>query len=485
MGNRLIVGLDLGTSGLKAVAINDAGEIVARASSKYPTARPELGASEQNPSDWISSVKEIVAQIKNSTGDQEWKAIGLSGMLPTLVTVDGEGVPVGAAITWEDGRAEAEGDALRNGIGADDIYKITGQWVDGRYLLPMLARLCKVDPERIARSTRLLGAKDYLFFYLTGKYLTDPSTATGFGCFDIHTGEWDFEIIAKHLTTSKLLELPEIASSRTTSAITARAADALGLQGDIAVCVGAADSVLGAIGMGVDSPGDIAYVGGTSTIILGISNTPIHDVQHRYLITPMVDSDSWGLEMDLLSTGSAIRWLANLLNIKDEESLIALAISADDSRLPTFLPYLAPGEQGALWDPTLTGTLTGLDVGHTSAEIARSLIDGILVESARCIQTLHEIGLHNGSIRVSGGSASDPWFRQQLANAVQRTIEANISQEPDRSALGAAIVAAQSIGLNISHALMKLESTFPHDGSDAYWIQRKNINDTERMKWKK
>ncbi len=485
MTEAVIVGLDLGTSGMKAVAINHAGKILARASAKYITHRPESGASEQNPMDWIDAVKEVSEKIKIATHNAPWSAIGLSGMLPTLVTVDKNGKPMGTAITWEDGRAEAQGDTLRQQFGEDALYRRTGQWVDGRYLLPMLARLSIVEPDRVEHSSTLLGAKDFLYSWLTSTFVTDPSIATGFGCYDIHGGTWDSDVIDEYSQNYPLLTLPDIVPSKTLSPLTATAADVLGLTAGIPVCVGAADSVLGAIGMGANKPGDVAYVAGTSTIILGISDSPTYDPEHRYLITPMVDEGTWGLEMDLLATGSAIRWLSQLLNLADEKDLLALASTSLADRAPVFLPYLAPGEQGALWDPSLTGSIWGLDLGHSAADIARGLIDGIVNESARCIRTLDEIGFdkYDGNqLRVSGGSANDLWFRQQLADATSRRVETTLGNEPDRSALGAAIVAAQAIGIEIPPQVNDFQILTPNKNAEEYWKLRSSINDEAREK---
>ena len=485
MTEAVIVGFDLGTSGMKAVAINHAGEILARASAKYVTYRPESGASEQNPLDWIAATKEVTAAIVQATNSAPWSAIGLSGMLPTLVTVDENGKPIGSAITWEDGRAEAEGDELRRNIGEDVLYRRTGQWVDGRYLLPMLARLCTIEPDRVSHSTTLLGAKDFLYAWLTGKNVTDPSIATGFGCYDLNSGKWDEDVIEEYSQKNTMLDLPEIVPSKTLHPLSASAADALGLTIGVPVCVGAADSVLGAIGMGANKPGDIAYVAGTSTIILGISDTPTYDAKHRYLITPMVDAGTWGLEMDLLATGSAIRWLSQMFNLDDEKDLLALAARSLDDRAPTFVPYVAPGEQGALWDPTLTGSILGIDLGHSQADIARGLIDGIVNESARCVQTLDAIGFdkyNDDRLRVSGGSASDLWFRQQLADATSRRVQTTLGNEPDRSALGAAIVAGQAIGIEFSNKANEFEIVTPNESTQKYWTARRLMNDDARKK---
>jgi len=469
----LVVGLDLGTSGLKAIAINEHGSIVARASASYPTHRLEAGASEQDPADWINAIKSAASDIKADTNNAPWISIGLSGMLPTLVTVDEANQPNGNAITWEDARADEYGDRLRTQLGEDLVYQTTGQWVDGRYLLPMWARLVSVDSKRASNTAMLLGAKDFIFGWLTGQFLTDPSTATGFGCYDLRNGSWAGEFV-KHIaktTNGEAPALPRIEPSQFTAEILSPVARELGLSADITVCLGAADSVLGATGMGSHHAGDIAYVGGTSTIILGVTDELKFDAQHRYLITPMAEPGMWGVEMDLLSTGSSFRWLATLTG-SDENDMMQLAETGSDVAGPVFLPYLAPGEQGALWDPTLSGSIHGLNLTHTSADISRALADGIVIESVRCVDALTDNGFSSGPILVSGGSANHSWFRQQLADACGRDVITGGGDEPDRSALGAALVAARATGLEISVDIQRGESLQPNPDRADSWSRK-------------
>lgn len=466
----LFVGVDLGTSGMKAVAVDSNGNVVARGRASYLTSRPEVGASEQDPHDWIMALIEIARQINDSTENRAWSVIGLSGMLPTLVTLNSRREVVGSAITWEDSRAEQEGNEFREAMGADHLYKQTGQWVDGRYLLPMFARICNNDPERANKSVFVVGAKDYLFYWLTGELLTDPSTASGYGCYDLHSGKWDASAIAKaHSISSCNYYLPEVAPSLSSIGLSTEAAKSLGVAAGLPVVLGAADSVLGALGMGVSSPGEIAYVGGTSTIILGISPEPFYDPLHRFIITPLSEPGLWGLEMDLLSTGSSVRWLSEILGMKDETALMESAKVADPDEFLIFLPFLAPGEQGALWDPLLTGSLFGLHIGSKQSDIAGALINGILIESRRCIATLQEIGLKSVSLCVSGGSANNPWFRQQLSNACKLPIESFSQELPDRSALGAAILAAQSLGIDICAKKSDILAVLPQEDSSGHW----------------
>jgi xylulokinase len=453
-GPDIYIGLDLGTSGLKGVALDASGAVVARASAAYPTHRPAPGACEQAPQDWIAAAEAVAGQLSAVVPARRWRGIGLSAMIPTLVTATAGGEPTGPAITWQDSRADARGDELRELCGGDALYRLTGQWVDGRYLLPMYLRVADSEPRRAAATARLIAAKDYLFAWLTGEIATDPSTASGFGCYRLESGAWDAGVIAAAASLRPALpSLPPVLPSLTSLPLRDEAAARIGC-GRIPVCLGAADSVLGALGLGVRQPGQVAYIAGTSNVIIGLAGQLVTDPQHRFLVTPLAEPGQWGLEMDLLATGSAISWLARLLGggagqragrDAGEAALVALAADVDPGDAPLVLPYLSPGEQGALWDPLLHGTLVGLRLGHGRPHLARGLVNGIVLESRRCLAVLAEAGDFGGDIQVAGGSAVDPGFRADLADATRRRVSMPGDGDTDYSARGAALLAARSI----------------------------------------
>ena len=433
-------------------------------------------------------MEQVTGELAADAPPRRWRAIGLSAMIPALVTADAAGEPVGPAITWEDSRAEDQASRLRQTRGpgrqgGDALYQITGQWLDGRYLLPMFLRIREAEPDRAAATRGLLGAKDYLLRWLTGQAATDPSTATGFGAYSLRGGTWDEGILAAAASMAgPIPELPPVLPSSSLKPLRSEIAARLGC-GQVPVCVGAADSVLGALGLGARAPGQVAYVAGTSTVILGVTGEPRLDPRHRFLVTPMAEPGRWGQEMDLLATGSALRWLAGLIGAPDESGVIALAAQVDPADAPVMLPYLSPGEQGALWDPALHGTITGLTLGHERKHLARGLVNGIVLESRRCVAVLEEADLvyqAGADLMVAGGSAADETFRADLADATGRrvimpgppvtgqlapaagsrarsTIPAPHSA--DFSARGAALLAARATG-------RPLPADFPAPGSE-------------------
>ena len=449
------IGLDLGTSGLKAVALDASGAILARGSAAYPTHRPAAGACEQDTADWQRAVERVVAQLGEVIPARRWRAIGLSGMIPTLVTLGPDGQPNGPAITWQDCRADGLGDEFRERCGSDRLYRLTGQWVDGRYLLPMFGRIAGADPARAAATATIASAKDYLFAWLTGELATDPSTAAGYGCYELRTGRWSIEVLATaglaggEASASGVASaggggpgLPAVRPSTTSRALRAEAAARLGCP-PIPVVLGAADSVLGALGLGIREPGQVAYIAGTSNVILGITGRLVLDPAHRFLVTPLAEPGRWGVEMDLLATGSAITWLTGLLGGDlTAAGLVELAARTDPEQAPVLLPYLSPGEQGALWDPLLRGAVVGLDLSHGREHLARALVNGIILESRRCLAVLDETGGFGRAVEVAGGSAADPSFRADLADATRRLVSMPRDDDTDHSARGAALIAA-------------------------------------------
>ena len=440
------IGLDLGTSGLQAVALAASGAILARGSAAYPTHRSADGACEQDPADWQRAVERAVAQLAEVIPARRWRAMGLSGMLPTLVTLGPDSQPTGPAITWQDSRADEVGEEFRERCDAAGLYRLTGQWVDGRYLLPMFGRIARADPGRKAATAAIASAKDHLFAWLTGELATDPSTAAGYGCYELETGRWNGAALAvAGLADPAGPELPPVRPSAYRRPLRGEVAARLGTA-PIPVVLGAADSVLGAMGLGVREPGQVAYIAGTSTVILGITDRLVLDPAHRFLVTPLAEPGRWGVEMDLLATGGAITWLAGLLGGGlSAAELVSLAATIEPAQAPILLPYLSPGEQGALWDPLLRGAVVGLDLRCGREHLARALINGIVLESRRCLAVLDETGGFGRAVEVAGGSAADPSFRADLADATRRLVSLPRDNDTDHSARGAALIAALAV----------------------------------------
>jgi xylulokinase len=460
----VFVGLDLGTSGLKAVVMAPDGTLLATAAAGYPTHRPAPGRAEQDPADWWTALGSAVRSVAAEVPADRWAALGLSAMLPTLVTAEADGTPVGPAITWEDDRAGRDGERLRAAAGADDLYAATGQWVDGRYLLPMFRWLEREQPARTEAAARILGAKDHLFDRLTGEVATDPSTAAGSGCYALGPGSWDAAIAGAEVVP----RLPAVRASTFEAPLRAEAASFLGVPAGIPVALGAADSVCGVLGTGATSVGARVSLWGTSTAILGVSERFVLDPHHRFLVTPLAIGESWGLEMDLVSTGSALAWLGELCGVPQEEVIDLAASSPPGANGVTMLPYLGFGEQGALWDPSLRGAMDGLTIAHGRSDLARALLEGIALEARRCLRVLDEAGVAPGPMLVAGGAVRSPTFAAMLAGATGAPVHV-LGDERWISARGAAVVAAAAVAVTDVPAPRVASIFQPVAGEAATW----------------
>ena len=498
------VGLDLGTSALKAVVLDEQGAVLAAARRGYRTARPLSGRAEQQPSDWHAAVVGVFSDLP-STIRGGVMALGLTGMIPTLVTLDEARRPVGPAVTWEDGRAQAEGERLRGQLGADDLHRRTGQWLDGRYLLPQFRWLVENQPER-ARLTRwVVGAKDLLFLWLTGQLATDPSTATGFGAFDIHGGSWDSELcqamgVSAGSPCRDRPGLPEVIPSSGVAPLIPAAARQLGLPAGIPVAVGGADSVVGALAAGANRPGAVAHLAGSSTVIMGISREPRWDPDHRWIVTPLAGQPGWGLETDLLSTGSSLAWLAEVMGARPPglEEILKLAYSAPlGARGVVCLAHFGFGEQADLWDPNLMGLFANLTLDSGRADLARALLEGIMVSTRRCVDLVGSwVGDRLEPIYCGGWGASDARFRQLLADSTQRLAIFSKPSQPGfprgtlgaidaanlASAIGAAAIAGLGAGGSASgRGIGRRLSSRPDPSVAAEWAEVSSLNHRWRV----
>lgn len=462
--NEVTIGVDLGTSGVRVLALDASGVVVARARRPVTTHRPAIGAAEQSTDDWWAALDSAIRALSRDVPPSQWSAIGLSGMIPTLVVHDNRSRVSHAAITWEDARAHDDGARFRDGVGSDRLYEITGQRVDGRYLVPMANRLKRLG--MLPSRPMLLSAKDHLFHRMTGATLTDPSTACGFGVFDLTAGGWDPHLVAE----AGHPQLPTVAPADQTRPLLPILCQKWGIPEPIPVALGAADSLLAMLALEVAEKNGIAYVAGTSTAILTHAATARLDPGARYIVSPDL-SGGYALEMDLLSTGSTFSWAARLLGVEGPAELIRMAWAAPVGSEPTVLPYLTPGEQGALWDDTLTGTITGMTLSTTREAVARAFERAVIGESMRCIDVLESAdGNRTGGIVVTGSSGASETFRQDLADATGHTVS-YIAGESDHSAIGAAMIAARAQGLAVTPRTEQPQIAEPTPGKSAVWRQ--------------
>jgi xylulokinase len=419
-----VLGVDLGTSAIKLVAVSHDGQVVANARESYDTISTSAGQAEQDCRAWLKALsvaaKKIGSQLTHRT---RVAGIALTGQMPTLVVLSKQ-KPVAPAITWQDSRADGwVSERVDNDLRLR-IYRRTGVLIDGRYLGPMFQY--HQGPRRKAH--RILSAKDFLFHALTGLVATDPSTASGYGLYNLRLKAWDPELCKFWGVTEAML--PSIESSSFRAPLGARGRQLLGCALGTPVVLGCADSVAGvyALSGAEPRPPTAAVLTGTSTVIMKCDSRPHWDRRSRYLLTPFAVDGWYGCEADLLATGSAREWVASVFlsgaNKKKQRSLwqsvYRITPGADGL---FFAPYLAGGEQGVLWNSHLRGTLTGLTVAHNGAHIAQALLEGMCFEIRRCLEVFEE-EMPLSFVRVTGWIADIPQELQLLADIIGRPVHA-------------------------------------------------------------
>jgi xylulokinase len=437
---RLRLGIDLGTSAVKAVVLDESNGVAAMASAVFPTYAEMPGQAEQDPGDWLAATATAVAEIRRRLGGN-WAArvasVGLAGQLPTLVCMGPDG-PLERAIAWTDSRADSWASGLLDPKRRELLYQSTGMPIDGRYLAPMF-RFHRHERGHTVQS--ILSAKDFLCCALTGHAVTDPSTAAGYGVYALARGGWDPALCAGWDLDPALL--PAILPAQAVAGpLNAAGARLLGLPEGLPVAVGSADSVAAGFAMGGVNEGIVSIIMGSSTVIMDAVPNPHLDPQRRYLMTPHAVAGWYGREMDLLSTGSGFRWLGELMGWTNDELQARAAASVPGANGLFFAPYLAGGEQGALWNSELRGTLHGLMLHHTAADIARAFLEGVLFEIRRCVEVLAE-AVPVQRIVLAGHMAASNASLGMLADILRRPIAPCMHLSP--AAVGAALLAPASV----------------------------------------
>lgn len=429
------LGIDLGTSAIKVVAVSRQGGILAAARESYDTVTTRPGQAEQDCPRWLKALSRAVMSIyKQRTRKLHVEAIGLTGQMPTLVVLN-RGKLSGRAITWQDSRADDWTSERLNPRVRQDVYRRTGIIIDGRYLAPMYG----FHRRRRSRRDVILSAKDFLLYALTGTAATDPSTASGYALYNLQTGAWDKKLC--NFWNISAEQLPSIKPSSSSLRLCSDGSKWVGCAPGTPVFVGCADSAAGVYALnGTAAKDAVTILTGSSTVIIKSDRKPHWDRESRYLVTPLALHHIYGREADLLASGSARGWLQNLFAANDSKAQRLLwqrarEISPGAQGL-LFAPYLAGGEQGVLWNPELNGMLHGLTSAHTQAHIARALFEGMAFEIRRCIEVLENQPV--AFVRITGWMAENAAESQILADVLGRSVHA--CKLDSASATGAALL---------------------------------------------
>jgi xylulokinase len=460
----IVIGLDLGTGGVRAIAVNLQGQIIAQATRSYPLLTPQPGWTEQNSSDWIEASLTALSDVTQQLNGHQAIALGLSGQMHGMVPLDAEGKAIRPAILWNDqrtGQAVAEIEAT---IPRQELIQRTGNPAITGFQLPKLLWLRSEEPEAYTRLWQILLPKDYLGYVLTGELATEPSDASGVGCLNLANRQWDTDIL-NALDIKPALFPPVMESTAIAGRLKSEIAARVGLQAGLPVIAGGGDNAAAAIGLGISSSnlnlGSLSI--GTSGVIFAPCYRPIPDPQGRVHLFCHVDG-GYHLLGVTLAAGGSLRWYRETFapHISYNDLMDMAERSQPGARGVLFLPHLA-GERSPHLDPDTRGAFVNLSLAHTQADIIRAVLEGVAFSLREALEVISAIAPVHQLLATGGGARSHIWLRI-LADILQTELIAPKAEEG--AAYGAAIMAMVGVG-----GYSNLEAALDIVPPDRYVIQ--------------
>lgn len=423
-----LLGIDIGTSGAKALLIDEHGRILKSASRSYVVSAPHPGWSEQNPDDWVDATSAMIAEIGEPPD-----AVGFAGQMHGAVFLDANQSPLRPAILWNDQRTAAECEEIDRIIGRERVLSTTCNPPLTGFQAPKALWLRKHEPERFAQVRHILLPKDYVRLKLTGELATDVSDASGTGVFDVPSRRWSLEMLDALGIAADWL--PEVHESQTIVGP---------MRLGIPVVAGAGDQAGAAVGTGAIEPGTFSISLGTSGVVFHSQAAARYDPDgacHTFCHA----NGQWHAMGVTLACGGSVAWAAEILAGGDPAKLELLAAnSPPGSNSVTFLPYLS-GERCPHLDPFATGMFAGLRPSTGAADLARSVLEGTAFSLLDAMEAVEALGSAPIKLRATGGGAKGKLWIQILCDVLGRPIE--LLETDEGPAFGAALLAGTGIGV--------------------------------------
>ncbi len=453
-----LLGIDVSTTGAKALLIDEQGTVAASHTTEYPLSTPKPLWSEQDPGEWwngaCASIQAALSEAHVS--GEAVSAIGLTGQMHGLVMLDKSDHVLRPAILWNDQRTGAQCEAITAKVGGlDRLLQLTGNQVLPGFTAPKIVWVRENEPEVYERTTHILLPKDYVRFRLTGEFATEVSDASGTSLLDVARRRWSKDML-------QALDIPEAwlpsctESDQVSGRISETAAQATGLKAGTPVVGGGGDQAAQAVGSGIVQSGVISVTSGTSGVVFAHSDQYAFEAQGRLHAFCHAVPGKWHFMGVMLSAGGSFRWLRD--SIGDVEKAAARLTGEDPYDLLTreaalapagsegllFLPYLT-GERTPYPDPQARGAFVGLTVRHGKAHLIRSVLEGVSFGLRDSLELIKSLGVPITQVRASGGGARSPLWRQIQADVFgSELVLVNITEG---AAYGAALLAGVGGGL--------------------------------------
>ena len=418
MAEQPIVGLDVGTTGAKAVAISPAGEVLAKAEEEYPLAMPHPGWTEQDPEDWWRASERALAAV----GAQDAASVGLTGQMHGLVLLDRADRVLRPAILWNDQRTAAECAEIEERVGLERLVWLTGNRALTGFTAPKLLWVRRHEPDVWDRAAHVLLPKDYVRLRLTGERAIDAAEASGTLLFDVSGRRWSEEVC--EALEIPLEWLPPVHEST-----------AIG---------GAGDQQAGALGVGVDRPGPVSVVLGTSGVVFAALPSYAADPEARVHVFCHAVPGTWEAMGVMLSAAGSLRWLRDVVGGGYEELVAEAEAWPPGVEGLTFLPYLQ-GERTPHADPSARAVFEGLSLRHDRGGLVRAVLEGVAYGLRDSLELLRALGVEPQAGRASGGGARSELWLRIVASVLGIPIERTAVEEG--AAYGAALLGGVAAGV--------------------------------------
>ncbi len=466
----MLLGLDLGTSSVKALLLSEDGDCVGEGSASYPVRSPRPGWAESSPDDWWNTVVEATETAVGPRGAQV-AALGLSGQMHGVVLADDRGRPLRPAVLWADARSGEQLAAYRE-LDEDARRRLANPPAVGM-AGPSLLWLRDHEPDVYASARWALQPKDWLRLRLTGEVAAEPSDASATLLYDLRSDGWDHPVVETLGLRPDLLA-PLVASAGVAGTLTEEAAGRLGLQSGLPVAAGAADTAAAMVGGGLLRPGPVQLTIGTGGQIVAAKSSPEYDPNERIHLYRAAAPDLWYSMAAIQNAGLALEWARGVLGASWEEVYVEAFAVPPGAGGVVFLPYLS-GERTPRFDPGARGAWTGLGLDHGRAHLLRAALEGVAFALREGLEALEDAGTPVPELRLAGGgTASEPW-RRLLADVLGRPLR----PLPDAvasvaSARGAALLAGvvsgayRTVGSTLALAPDPERVIQPGDTSAAY-----------------
>ncbi len=442
-----LMGLDISTTGAKALIIDEAGAVIASVNAPQPISQPQPLWSEQDPADWWDGIAGSIRGALTESGlkGDDIAAIGLTGQMHGLTLLDAAGEVLRPAILWNDQRTQAQCDYMTETVGAERLLELTGNPAVTGFTAPKILWVRDEEPEIYARAAQVLLPKDYIRYKLTGLYATDLAGAAGTSLLNVAERAWSAEVLDALEIPAEWMP-PVHEGAEVTATISVAGAETTGLKAGTPVVGGGGDQAAGAVGMGCVAPNTIGVTVGTSGVVFAPLDRYAYEPEGRLHAFCHALPDTWHFMGVMLSAAGSLQWYKDTFapDMGFDALLAEAAAAPAGSEGLFFLPYLT-GERTPHPDPLARGAFIGMTSRHGRGHMTRSVLEGVAYGLKDSFTLIAQAGLPDSfEARISGGGAKSPVWQGIIADVLGAPL-VNINTT-EGGAFGAAILASVAAG---------------------------------------